>query len=50
MKDPADLRREFWSLPDDAVVDRETVAEAVGRALALIDPDCEFTSDESTAK
>jgi mRNA interferase MazF len=30
-------------------LDRETLGEAVGRVLALIDPECEFTSDGTTA-
>jgi hypothetical protein len=28
MKDPADFRREFWSLPNDAFVSREAAAAA----------------------
>lgn len=32
--DPAELRREFWTLPDDAFVDRDSVGAAlyIGRA------------------
>ena len=37
MSDPAALRREFWTLPEDAMVDRPTVAAAFYLSLASME-------------